>query len=172
MEPAGTKAPAPHQHAIWKNQPRRNKRDIEDRIVLASRRAARQERNREPPEDLDYAVNDDDVDAWVHDGVDDIHIDPETKRAASEHSYDEKSIDAEYEPREAPLNRTRVTTIAEVIPIGQEDSGQGGDSSRLVRHYVPAAHLSLEQIQRLIQSQSPAIRTSRRANSPAAEQDF
>lgn len=73
--------------------------------------------------DADYGGDD----AWVHDGIDDVHIDPETKNAASEMSYDEKSIDAEYAPyqQRQQQNKTRLTTITEVIPILSD--GVSGD---------------------------------------------
>lgn len=190
---------------------RRNKRDLEDRLVLASRRAAL--RSKHPTSDgggassgegvaatqrdEDFAVDDGDEDAWVHDGIDDIHIDPETKRAASEHSYDEKSIDAEYDPHQKQesnvVNKTRVTTIAEVIPMNvdafdQEEAPSsqvmsssssstsrmqhdkhnqhqhkptGADSTRRQQmaqqrqvHMQPAAHLTIEQAQRVVEDQA------------------
>lgn len=162
-------------HAIWQDLEgwRRNKRDIEDRIVLASRRAAQRRRANinNQGEDPDFVVDDGDEDAWVHDGVDDIHIDPETKKAASELSYDEKSIDSEYEPKEQVANRTRITTISEVIPINLDSDSQQStndnqqddrESSKIVTHYLPASHLSIDQVQRLINNKSPDIRASER----------
>lgn len=143
--------------------------------MLASRRNAQSARANEDP---DFVVDDGDEDAWVHDGVDDIHIDPETKRAASEHSYDERSIDSEYEPREEQQdrikNRTRITTIAEVIPMsvdGNSESGGGGDgesSSKLVERFLPAAHLSMAEIERLMALNSPSIKLNRRHLSSAS----
>lgn len=186
-------------HSIWSDLEgwRRNKRDIEDRLVLASRRAAAAAAaSRRPPadghaargnNDEDFAIDDGDEDAWVHDGVDDIHIDPETKRAASELSRDESnSIDAEYDPNnggaahesESPppvVNRTRVTTISEVIPMNSDEldsisppkqpagpaapwpgrrvqmmaSAAGPGAGPL----LPASYLTLDQVQRLIDAQ-------------------
>lgn len=123
---------------------RRNKRDLEDRIVLASRRAAARAND-------DFNVDDGDEDAWVHDGVDDIHIDPETRRAASELASDtERQLDAEYDPSEPAegrvLNRTRITTIAEVIPMRapstSADEGQDEDSTRRSLRVLPAPQTS------------------------------
>lgn len=161
-------------HAVWSDLEgpawRRNKRDLEDRIVLASRRAAQKRKADEAAsqEDPDFVVDDGDEDAWVHDGIDDIHIDPETKRAASELSHDERSIDAEYEPKEQLANRTRITTISEVIPMNMD--GQSGDeqgspsndreSSKVIQHYLPASHLSIDTVQRLMAAKSPAIKVS------------
>lgn len=188
-------------HAIWSDLEgwRRNKRDIEDRLVLASRRAAIRRRHSDGSdevgsgkknEDEDFAIDDGNEDAWVHDGVDDIHIDPETKRAASELSQDESSsIDAEYEPNggggsggsgggqgsESPpvVNRTRVTTISEVIPMSNSDeidsvtSNRGPADESSLGHriqlvataalpngpHLPASYLTLDQVQRLIEAQ-------------------
>lgn len=111
-------------------------------------------------------MDDGDEDAWVHDGIDDIHIDPETKRAASELSRDESSsIDAEYDPSGASgqaqasagepiVNRTRITTIAEVIPMGASDLEPTGAvqllSGTASARYLPAAYLTLDQVQRLV----------------------
>lgn len=97
--------------------------------------------------DAAFNVDDGDEDAWVHDGVDDIQIDPETRRAATELSYDqEPSIDAEYDPHGPPqsgqagaldddaepiVNRTRVTTISEVIPTRVDE-----DASKTVERFV------------------------------------
>lgn len=151
-----------------------------------------------------FPVDDGNEDAWVHDGVDDIQIDPETKRAASELNSDQapSSLDAEYEPvgggggggpassadggdgQQAassvgvptdedgnPIyNRTRVTTISEVIPTRVEgadsmmgepdDEGVDNLESSLIStqyaqapptqgSFLPASHLSREQVQQL-----------------------
>lgn len=129
----------------------RNKRDIEDAISLASLRRQAAQRRKEADE---YNVDDGDEDAWIHDGVDDIQIDPETKKAASELSFDEKSIDAEYDPHQMKadenkiVNKTRVTTISEVIPMNvPTDFGDGPmedkdftgdkDSTRINSQYLP-----------------------------------
>lgn len=139
--------------------------------MLASRRAEQRRRASNRDAD-DFSVDDGDEDAWAHDGIDDIHIDPETKRAASELSLDEKSIDAEYDQAQVP-NRTRVTTISEVIPMtsNNQDSGQDNelsiandkDSTRISSRflpapskpttYLPAAMLSLEEAQQIIGQQ-------------------
>ena len=103
--------------------------------------------------DEDFAIDDGDEDAWVHDGIDDIHIDPETRRAASELSRDEQaSIEAEYAEQQpvgsAPLvNRTRVTTISEVIPTGAGEAERGQVAPAPL---LPAAYLSLEQVEALV----------------------
>ena len=147
-------------------QPRRID-DISRRIEL--RKQVRKPRSRSGSnEDVDFG----DDDSWVHDGVDNIHIDPETKRAASELAHDEaNSIDAEYEPNEnsndgagtsgaaadeAPtyVNRTRVTTIAEVIPVPTSDDGDNSDGGSQAASssgaYLPAAYLTHAQAQALI----------------------
>lgn len=171
-------------HAIWSDFEglRRNKRDLEDRIVLASRRAARRNKASsagQGGDNDDFSVDDGDEDAWVHDGVDDIHIDPETKRAASELSYDEKSIDDEYRPyqqnQDAVMNRTRITTITDVIPMNVQDSdsdggvdgGGSGDSSRVITRFLrppgaflPAAWLTMDQVQRLFAQQEEGGQTA------------
>ena len=87
--------------------------------------------------DEDFAIDDGDEDAWVHDGIDDIHIDPETKRAANEVSQDNSensNIDSEYDPasgQQQPSSSSReeqqqeqqlgdgesIRTIARVIPV-------------------------------------------------------
>lgn len=109
---------------------------------LAKRATTRQ------PED-EFGVDEDgEEDAWVHDGVDDISIDPETKRAASELSYDEQSIDAEYEPKSNVVNRTRVTTIEEVIPMVQQpqqhsDEGQRQSSLKRPQYAAPERRLDV-----------------------------
>lgn len=90
---------------------------------------SRRTRSARPADDEFEVDADGNEDAWVHDGVDDIQIDPETKRAASELSYDEQSIDAEYEPKSTLVNKTRITTIAEVIPMVQTD-GEGPSSEQ------------------------------------------
>lgn len=196
--------------SIWNDLEgwRRNKRDIEDRIILASRQAAarvRQNQRERGSDGLsgdksdDFTIDDGDEDAWVHDGVDDIHIDPETKRAASELSQDEKSVDSEYDQPQPVVNRTRVTTISEVIPMQapaeadgnggaygeQQGAGPSGGQSSTRRdsrfalppggpkngddndnddneaegdstgatNYLPAALLSMDQVQQLVQQQ-------------------
>lgn len=153
---------------------RRNKRDVEDRMMLASRRRAAAVGRQRPANNADeeFAIDDGDEDAWVHDGIDDIQIDPETKRAASEISSsladDTNTIDSEYEPQQQQvLNRTKVTTISEVIPIDQARAESSGDdpsdsstrlSSRYVKpnsqDYLPAALLSLDQARQLIDQAS------------------
>jgi hypothetical protein len=175
-------------NSIWADLDgwRRNKRDIEDRIVLASRRAGLRQRRRadDKSNDDDFEVDDGNEDAWVHDGVDDIHIDPETKRAASELSRDEASIDAEYEPQgggggggggqegesQPVANRTRITTIQEVIPMNTDELDSGSldrdhqhrlgsvlGSAASVRAnsgpLLPASYLTLGQVQQLLESQ-------------------
>lgn len=175
-------------HEVWRDLEgwRRNKRDLEDRLTLASRRAERRDRQQT---DDDFTVDDGDEDAWVHDGIDDIQIDPETKKAASELSYDERSIDAEYEPyahKEPPiLNRTRITTIAEVIPMSDDSEGADRDSTKVnwrflppqspsQQHthsgtesegwssnqptvYLPASYLTIDQAQKLIDHQQQQL---------------
>lgn len=167
---------------------KRNKRDIEDAISLASLRQRQAAQKRKEADE--YNVDDGDEDAWIHDGVDDIQIDPETKRAASELSFDEKSIDAEYDPHQMKadenkiVNKTRVTTISEVIPMNvptdfgdgpMEDKEFTGDKDStqidsqylppppptttiptiLTAHqYLPASHLSLDQAQQLVSQQA------------------
>lgn len=130
---------------------RRKKRDLEDRILLASRRSIKR-RRRMSNKANDYGLNDEfnvedgDEDSWVNDGIDDIHIDPETKKAASEMSMDEKSIDSEYDPHQKAdeskiVNRTKITTIAEVIPMKvAADFGDGPedkDSTRINWRFLP-----------------------------------
>lgn len=146
--------------------------------------------------DEDFAIDDGDEDAWVHDGIDDIHIDPETKRAASELNRDNEqtSIDSEYDPNSgqagqstsasqpAIVNRTRITTIAEVIPLVKDEADleDADDSSRLMPstgrapsmfasalpatagNYLPAAYLSLDQVQELIDKQQQQQQMRRR----------
>lgn len=166
-------------------------------------------------DDIDGSFNVDDgnEDAWVHDGVDDIHIDPETRLAANQLNQDQaaNSLDAEYEPQSGNqqdssgndgsnqgdnnaaasnsvlptdedgnpiVNRTRVTTISEVIPtrVRPQDGDAGAESqennnddddnqdSSLIHNqyafpetykqqYLPAAHLSTDQIQQLFNVQ-------------------
>lgn len=164
--------------------------------MLASRRRHESRRandNNNNNNEDDFAVEDGDEDAWVHDGVDDIHIDPETKKAASELSVDERSIDAEYEPyahKEPPvLNRTRITTIAEVIPMNTDDADSNDkDSSKVNWHflspptsassgntgapaaasqkspsvYLPASYLTIDQAQKLIGQQHEQLRQQQR----------
>lgn len=185
---ATTAAPTGELEAAW----RRSKRDLEDRLVLASRRDQRRQRNKKAAaaskDEDEFSVEDGDEDAWVHDGVDDIHIDPETKKAASELSYDERSIDAEYEPhgqKEPPvLNRTRITTIAEVIPMNDEANEEANerDSSKLdwrvlpapaleqrrpagslaQAAFLPASYLTIEQAQKLIGQQHEQLEQQQR----------
>lgn len=166
---------------------RRNKRDIENRIRLASSRSNSRTRSNvaSAPDDESFAIDDGDEDAWVHDGIDDIHIDPETKRAASEvsSSVDDSSIDSEYEPKEQQLvNRTRVTTISEVIPIAAPEGAAGADdsgdstslSSRYMRPaasvsgYLPAALLTLDQARRLVETNQPPPGESKKTRPTAA----
>lgn len=140
-------------------------------------------------DDMDgtFNVDDGDEDSWVHDGVDDIQIDPETKQAASEHSYDQdKSIDAEYDPHsgqqsnlipsvdddtEPIVNRTRVTTITEVIPtrvdedaskiserfssppetvILSDRNGHSLEPDADQSSYIPASQLHFDQVIRAL----------------------
>lgn len=140
-EPAGTVSPAAGRR-------RRHKRQV----------------GQQPGADSDD-IDDGEEGGWVNDGVDDISIDPETQRAASEHSYGlDKNLDAEYEPEVA--NRTRVTTITEVIPISlrpsddqddQDERQDSADDSSVNSRYLAApaaplaaAQLSLQQAQRLV----------------------
>jgi len=110
--------------------------------------------------DEDFAIDDGDEDAWVHDGIDDIHIDPETRRAASELAREESSsIDAEYEPHAAGQETSpaegqssgrasgrqlAAVTIAGVIPAAT------GGRGRAAPALLPAAYLSLGQVQALV----------------------
>lgn len=232
MEPPGTA----------RSLSRRPKRDIEDvsswstpdvmenRIPLEQEQENAQSRvRRRIQDDIDGSFNVDDgnEDAWVHDGVDDIHIDPETRHAANQLNQDQaaNSLDAEYEPQGSGagqsagadeqsetgdnkaasssalptdehgnpiVNRTRITTISEVIPTrvrSQEGGGGGGgdddqesdsrdfqdeqafdnqDSSVIKKQYafpeslksqqengyLPASHLSIDQIQQLFNVQA------------------
>lgn len=166
---------------------RRDKREIEDRTRLASRReAARALARANNQNEEEFAIDDGDEDAWVHDGIDDIQIDPETKKAASELSSswsdDGNTIDSEYEPnhqqQQQLVNRTRVTTISEVIPTSAAAAAAGHDSgfadstslssryvSRPQQRYLPAALLSLSQASRLVEKAAAAAQQGRRSTS-------
>lgn len=150
MRPAAhqaTGASSSEDGGEWQERNKRSLQASDFRRAERRKRAPRQ-RNRPPSDEDDFSVEDGDEDAWVNDGVDDIQIDPETKRAASELSHDERSIDAEYEPyasKEAPVpNRTRITTIAEVIPMSDDSYSDLGDSTKVERRFLPAPPLQAE----------------------------
>lgn len=175
----------PGAHAAAASSTRRIKRDLDDVASELQRRLAAEAKRQSirlnsKPEDLEFQMDDGDVDAWVHDGVDDIHIDPETRQAASQLSHDERSIDAEYEPHQASeqdvpiVNGTRLTTITEVIPMRRDQSGYDNDDESPENHrdtsrisaryatapflrgrtnlYIPAAYLSMDQAVKLMDS--------------------
>lgn len=176
----------------WLGRPReasvltRKRRDLEDiGISPANEELARPIPTTRRSDDMDgsFNVDDGDEDAWVHDGVDDIQIDPETRRAASELSYDqERNIDAEYEPNgrqtnpvvevdedgDPIINRTRITTISEVIPtrvdqdsskisetylappevtiLSDESQADMVEGKSKARDYLPASQLSFDRV--------------------------
>lgn len=162
-------------HPAWRSVEesnwRRNKRELARRAAPANERrtSSTSSLKSDNYRDEDFAIDDGDEDAWVHDGIDDIHIDPETKRAASELSKDEtSSIDSEYEPgggdsaahqQKPAVGTPEEGAISEVIP-SRAGSSSAGWRARAAGPLLPAAYLSIEQVQALVGQASDARRRS------------